>query len=338
MAVKFRDYYEVLGVSRDASDDDIRKAFRKLARKYHPDVAKDTSTAEDKFKEVNEAYEVLSDPENRKKYDSLGQNWKHMGDFDPSAASAYPGGQRAQPGGAQYYSGADPDNVEFHFDGAGFSDFFENFFGSRSRQHTRTDPYGFSGATGRSNRPVPGQDIEADILVTLHEAVHGSQRTLTLQQPGSPGKTGHTRTARVKIPKGVAEGQRIRLAGLGGPGHNGGSPGDLFLRVRFERHPDYRVQGHELYYDLSLAPWEAVLGATIPIRTLHGEIRLKIPPDTPAGTRMRLRGKGLPTGDNGQLGDLYAVIHIATPESVSDEERKVWQQLAEASSFNPRRP
>jgi curved DNA-binding protein len=337
MAVKFRDYYEVLGVPRDASDDDIRKAFRKLARKYHPDVADDKSTAEEKFQEVNEAYEVLSDPENRKKYDALGKDWKHMGDFDPSAA--YAGGAGPSHGeGPYYYTSGDPGNAEFHFDGAGFSDFFENFFGSRSRQHTRTDPYDFAGAAagGRADIPIPGQDIEADILVSLHEAVNGSTRTLTLQQPGGPGETGHTKTARVKIPKGVIEGQRIRLAGLGAPGHNGASPGDLYLRVRFERHPDFRVKGHELHYDLTLAPWEAVLGATIPIRTLHGEVRLKIPPGTPAGTRMRLRGKGLPTGSNGDLGDLYAVIQIATPESVSNEEQKLWEQLGDASTFNPR--
>ena len=336
MAVKFRDYYEVLGVPRDASDDDIRKSFRKLARKYHPDVAEEKSTAEEKFKEVNEAYEVLSDPENRKKYDALGQNWKHMGDFDPAAA--YAGGAASSPGeGAYYYTSGDPGNAEFHFDGAGFSDFFENFFGSRSRQRTRTDPYGFGSAGSRGNVAFPGQDVEADILVTLHEAINGSTRTLTLQLPGGPGQPSRTRTARVKIPKGVAEGQRIRLAGLGGPGHNGGSPGDLYLRVRFERHPDFRVQGHELHYDLPLAPWEAVLGATVSIRTLHGEVRLKVPPGTPAGTRMRLRGKGLPTGDDGKLGDLYAIIEIATPETVSDEERKLWTQLADASSFHPRK-
>ncbi|MEM8955831.1 MAG: DnaJ C-terminal domain-containing protein [Verrucomicrobiota bacterium] len=340
MAVKFRDYYEVLGVPRTASDDDIRKAFRKLARKYHPDVAEDKSSAEEKFKEVNEAYEVLSDAENRKKYDALGENWKHMGDFDPSATYSSGPGAGPSPGydpsGGQYYysTGGDPGNVEFHFDGAGFSDFFENFFGSRSRQRTRTDPFSYSEAT---DIPFPGQDIEADILVTLQEAVNGSTRTLTLKQPAGPGETEKTKTARVKIPKGVVEGQRIRLTGLGGQGHNGGNNGDLYLRVRFERHPDFRVMGHELHYDLTLAPWEAVLGATIPIRTLHGEIRLKIPPGTTAGTRMRLRGNGLPTGTNGDLGDLFAVITIATPESVSEKEKKLWSELAQTSSFNPRR-
>jgi len=330
--MRFRDYYEVLGVGRDASEDEIRKAFRGLARKHHPDVAKDKENAEEKFKEINEAYEVLGNTEKRRKYDSLGENWRHMGDFDPSG---FPGGGAAAERGTGGGYG-------FHFEGSGFSDFFENLFGGRARERGGFDPFA-TAAQGRPERgrhpvgPLPGQDIEADILVTLHEAVHGSERVITLQSPGAPGEAARTRKVRFRIPSGVVEGQRIRLAGYGEPGRNGGRDGDLFLEARLERHPDFRVQGHDLYHELQLAPWEAVLGAVVPLRSLYGEVRLKIPAGTATGTRMRIRGKGLPTGDGDHKGDLYAVVEVVTPESISDEERKLWSDLAAGSNFDPRK-
>ncbi len=321
MAVKFRDYYETLGVPRNAAPDDIRKAFRKLARKYHPDVADDKVAAEEKFKEINEAYEVLGDAEKRKKYDALGENWRHGGEFNP------PGGSGGGFGG--FGAGQGGGGYDFHFDGTGFSDFFENLFGaSRSRGGgAGFGPGGRGGAAVRRD----GGDIEAEILVSLEEVMHGSERTLSFRQPEGE------RTTRIRIPKGITEGQRIRCAGLGQPGMNGGKPGDLYLHVHLERHPFFRADEHDLYMELRLAPWEAVLGATVPVRNLHGgTVRIKVPPHTDSGTEFRLAGKGLPKGKSGTFGDLYAVADIVTPETISEDERKLWQALADGSSFEPR--
>ncbi len=319
MAVKFRDYYEVLGVPRDASEDDIRKAFRKLARKYHPDVAEDKEEGEEKFKEINKAWEVLSDPEKRKKYDALGENWQHMGDFTPPPGGGFAG---FDPGAGGYQ--------EFHFEGTGFSDFFENLFGSR-RGGGFADMSGFGRATARSMR---GSDVEADILVTLEETMAGSERALTLQRPGSS----ESRTVRIRIPKGISEGQLIRCAGLGEPGSNGAESGDLYLRVRLERHPEFRVVGSDLYYDVRLAPWEAVLGTTVEVRTLHGPVKIRIPENTESGTEFRIRAKGLPREGTNTFGDLYAVATIVTPEVTEEEEKELWKRLAAKSQFNPRTP
>ncbi len=322
--MKFRDYYEVLGVARDASQDDIRKAFRKLARKYHPDVAANKSTAEEKFKEINEAYEVLGDPEKRKKYNSLGEHWKHAGDFSPP------------PGGGAYgqWGGFGDQETEdaYHFEGTGFSDFFENFFGRRSSQQGA--PRRATGS-GRSTIPQRGRDIESEILVGIDEVMNGSERELVIQAARG-GAARERRTVTIRIPRGVGEGQRIRCAGLGEPGSAGGPPGDLFLRVRLERHPDFRVDGHDLYFDLRLAPWEAVLGATVPVRTPHGGINIKVPPGTESGTEFRLSGKGLPKGKDEGHGSLFAVAQVVTPTELSEEETRHWQALATNSSFKPR--
>lgn len=323
MAVKFRDYYEILGVPRDASQDDIRKAFRKLAREHHPDVSKDKSTAEEKFKEINEAYEVLGDAEKRKKYDQLGEHWRQAGDFQPP-----PGG-----GGHEFWQSYGDEGGEgsYHFEGTGFSDFFENFFGGR-RTHG-----GFTGrgTQGRGNAPRRGRDIESEILVTLDEVMNGSERQLVIQ-PAEGGKAGGRQTVTIRIPRGIAEGQMIRAAGLGEPGVAGGGPGDLFLRVHLERHPDFRAEGHDLYYDLRLAPWEAVLGATVPVQTPHGTTRIKVPPGTESGTEFRLTGKGLPKGKDGGHGDLFAVAEVVTPATATEEETRHWRALADISKFNPR--
>lgn len=316
--MKFRDYYEILGVPRDASQDDVRKAFRKLARKHHPDVAENKATAEEKFKEINEAYEVLGDPEKRKKYDSLGPNWKHGGDFAPA------GGGRSAWGD---FGDGETDEA-YHFEGTGFSDFFENFFGRRTA-HAGFTQRGKPAA--RTNVPRRGRDIESEILVSLDEVMHGSERELVMQP-----SHGERKTVTIRIPRGVLDDQMIRCAGLGGAGSAGGPAGDLFLRVRLERHPELRVEGHDLYFDLRLAPWEAVLGATVPVGTPHGSVKIKVPAGTESGNEFRLSGKGLPIGKDGGFGNLFAVIRVVTPAVATEEEARHWKALADCSRFNPR--
>lgn len=316
MPIKFKDYYEVLGVARDASEAEIRRAFRKLALQYHPDVAKDKATAEARFKELNEANEVLSDPEKRRRYDQLGEHWDHP---EQQAASSYGG-----------HGSANHDGPDFQFDGTGFSDFFETFFGSgRGTGRGR-------GARVRSESGAQrGQDIEGDILVTLDEVFHGATRLITLRRSDpSTGQTS-TQTLRVKVPVGVRHGQLIRLAGKGHEGSGGGAAGDLYLRVTLAAHPEFAVDGADLHYELEVAPWEAVLGATIPIRALDGAVSLKLPAGTAAGQQLRLRDKGLPARD-GSRGHLYVTVSIQVPTQSTPEERALWEQLAERSTFKPR--
>jgi curved DNA-binding protein len=312
MAVQFRDYYETLGVSKTASEDEIRSAFRKLARKYHPDVAKDKKTAEEKFKQINEAYEVLSDPEKRRKYDQLGEHWNQPGGFQPPPQ--WGGGE---PGGRFRWGAGENGGVEFEFGGTGFSDFFEAFFGGgRGRS-------AFGGFGPRATMAGRGSDVEADIMVTLEEALHGSTRQVSLRRAGSK----KIETYQVKIPRGVREGQRIRLAGQGEAGERGGKSGDLFLRVRLARHPDFSVEGSDLVHEVKVAPWQAVLGDQLIVPTLEGNARLKMPPGTQGGQRFRLRERGLP-GVSGQRGDLYVVAQIAVPKKLGEREREIWDQLA----------
>jgi len=303
--MEYQDYYEILGVPRTATPEEIRSAFRKKAREYHPDVAKDKVKGAEKFKEVNEAYEVLSDPAKRTKYDQTGRE-------APGGGFAWQG----SPGQAGM-----PDMEEFHFGGTGYSDFFEHLFGGMAGG-------GFRGPGGR-RMARRGSDIEGDLMVPLEEALRGSVREVTLQRGGK------TETYRVKIPAGVREGQRIRLAGKGESGPRGGESGDLYLRVRLARHPDLRVEGSDLYADLEVAPWEAVLGASVPVPTLDGAVSLKIPPGSTAGQKLRLRGQGLPREDGGR-GDLYAVLEIAVPDRVGAEEKSLWEKLAEESRWRPR--
>lgn len=303
--MEYQDYYETLGVPRTATPEEIRSAFRKKAREYHPDVAKDKVKGAEKFKEVNEAYEVLSDPAKRTKYDQMGRE-------APGGGFAWQG----SPGQAGM-----PDMEEFHFGGTGYSDFFEHLFGGMAGG-------GFRGPGGR-RMARRGSDIEGDLMVPLEEALRGSVREVTLQRGGK------TETYRVKIPAGVREGQRIRLAGKGESGRSGGESGDLYLRVRLARHPDLRVEGSDLYADLEVAPWEAVLGASVPVPTLDGAVTLKIPAGSTAGQKLRLRGQGLPREDGGR-GDLYAVLEIAVPDQVGSEEKKLWEKLAEESRWQPR--
>ena len=309
MSAEYKNYYDILGVAKSASDAEIKKAFRNLARKYHPDVAKDRARAEGRFKEINEANEVLSDQDKRRKYDELGADWNR-----PDRQS----GQRA--GG---FSGGSGNDSEYHFEGTGYSDFFEQFFGRR-------------GHPAGGDFAQQGRDIESDILVTLNEALHGSTRTINLQRVDSRTGQSSMQTLRVKIPPGVHEAQLIRLGGKGQEGVGGGEPGNLYLRVQFTKHPDFRVQGNNLYYNLELSPWEAVLGATVHISTLDGTVALKVPPGTTAEREFRLRGKGLPA-DNATRGDLHAITRILVPSILTPEEKILWEQLASISTFNPRR-
>lgn len=324
MAVKFQDYYESLGVARAASADEIKQAFRKLARLYHPDVAKNKVTGEAKFKEINEAYEVLGDPEKRRRYDELGANWQDGG---PGHSTPDPSG-RGRPGSP---SGS-PD---FEFGGTGFSDFFESFFAGSHEGFESRGPSEARRNSGGGSFAEPGRDVEADLLVTLEEAVRGSSRKVTLRRPGHGGAADRSDTYQVRIPPGVREGQRIRLAGQGGAGTDGGGAGDLYLRVRLARHPDFGVQAADLHGDLDLAPWEAVLGVQTKIPTLDGPTSLRVPPGIAAGSQLRLRGLGLPRAD-GTRGDLYATVRIQTPVPVSAEEKNLWEQLARVSTFKPR--
>ena len=331
MSVEYRDYYKTLGVERNATEAEIKKAFRRLARIYHPDVAKDKVSAEQKFREINEAYDVLSDPEKRRKYDRLGANWQEseFGSARPSTADAWSfghGGRRApRPAGGP----------SFRFGGTtGFSDFFEQFFGSGGATGTERFDDLFDGTDSGSAAHRARLDTEADLLVTLDEVLGGGERLLQLERNWSQGGSASEKI-RVRIPRGVREGQRLRVAARGETGADGHA-GDLYLRVRLAAHPDYRVDGDNLVYDLALAPWEAVLGTTIRLPLPGGgRAAVRIPAGTQPGQQLRLRGRGLPRADSG-AGDLLANVVIALPEQLSPEERQLWEKLASHSRFHPR--
>ena len=335
MAVKFRDYYEVLGVSKTATEDEIKKTYRKLARKFHPDVNPGDKSAEERFKGINEAYEVLSDPEKRKRYDQLGQNWKAGEDFTPP-----PGWENVR--------------VEFGdfgdaFGGgrggpSAFSDFFETLFGGRH------------GARAGPGFAMRGQDVEAEISLTLEEAHRGASRALTLQATetcpdcrgsGSKDKKvcptcrgagviGRPKSLDVTIPAGVRDGSVIRLSGQGEPGTNGAAAGDLFLRVRIEPHRLFSIVGRDdVQVELPVAPWEAALGATVTVPTLDGPVEMKIPPGTQGGQRLRLRGQGLNRRGGGR-GDEFVKLNIVIPSKLTAKEKELFEKLAAESRFRAR--
>jgi curved DNA-binding protein len=319
--VSFRDYYEVLGVPRGASEEEIRSAYRKLARTNHPDVSKEAG-AEDRFKEISEAYEVLRDPEKRQRYDQLGANWK--AGQNVGGAESFGAGQGGFGGFGAGRGGFDDVRVEFG-DGNGFSDFFESLFGGRGGGEAGRGSRrgaGFGGFTSR------GGDQEATLEISLEEAVHGGRRKMSL---------GDGRDYDVNIPAGVRDGQRIRLAGEGGSGAGGGPPGDLLLRVRIKPDRRFRLEGNDLTVELPVAPWEAALGAGVEVPTLDGAVRVKVPAGSSSGRRLRLEGEGMPGPGQAGRGDLFAKVKIVVPKQLSKRERELFESLAESSDFDPRR-
>jgi len=305
--MKYKDYYAILGVDRGASPDDIKKAYRKLARKYHPDVSKEPN-AEEKFKEMAEAYETLKDPEKRAAYDRLGQH-------DP--------GQEFQPppDWAQQFAGA-----QGAFDDIDLADLFAGLAGHRRGGGPRSSPFS------------SGRDIEAAVRLTFDQAFHGTELELELSalETDAEGNLRRVpRRIRVRIPKGVSDGQQLRIPGKGGKGVEGGRDGDLYLDIVVEAHPWYRVSGQDIYLDLPLAPWEAVLGTTVRLPTPAGAVSLKVPPGTRAGQQLRLAGRGLARSGSA-AGHLHAIVQIVVPSVVGEAERASYRQLAETSNFNPR--
>ena len=303
----FQDYYKILGVPREASEDEVRKAFRKLARKYHPDVAKDKAEGEKKFKEINEAYEVLGDPEKRRQYDAL----REGGGPSPHGGTGAAGEWREFAG----------NGWDYHFSGTGYSDFFEQFFGRGARTAATAH-------AGRGHRQ--GRDIEADILVTLEEVLRGAERTVSLRR-----RHGESRRITIRIPAGVRDGQRLRVRGEGESGSGEGEAGDLFLYVRLERHPFFQPHGGDLLCTLDLAPWEAVLGASVTLPGLEGRVRLTVPAGTTEGEELVARSMGLPVSQD-RRGDLRATVRIRVPSHATPDERALWEQLRDRSRFRPR--
>jgi len=312
--MQFRDYYEIMGVARDATQEEIKRAYRKLARKYHPDVSKEAD-AEVRFKEVGEANEVLKDPEKRAAYDQLGANWQAGQDFRPPPD--WDQGFEFHDGG---FTGADA---------AGFSDFFESLFGRGAAGA------GFGGAQAGGFH-AHGGDAHARVLIDLEDAYQGATRTLTLKHTelGADGRPQvRERTLSVRIPRGVRQGQQIRLAGQGDPGIGQGKAGDLYLEVAFRPHAHYHVEGADVYLDLPVTPWEAALGATVKLPTPTGAVDLKVPPGSASGSKLRLKGRGIPARTPG---DLYVVLQVALPPADSDAGRAAYRDFEQALNFNPR--
>jgi len=313
--VEYKDYYRIMGIAKDASQDEIKRSYRKLARKYHPDVSKEKDS-EERFKEVGEAYEVLKDPEKRAAYDQLGANWKAgQNGFQPPPD---------WDSGFEFHGGGFTGGGE---NGAGFSDFFSSLFGQRAG--------GFQGT--HQAQHTQGEDSHAKVFIDLEDAYHGASRSLSLRSTvlGKDGRPEvQTRTLNIKIPKGVKEGQNIRLKGQGSPSVAGGKAGDLYLKIEFNPHSIYKVEGSDVSLELSISPWEAALGAKVKVPTPAGKIDLKIPLGVSSGKRMRLKGRGIPAKI---AGDFYITLEIVLPDKLSDKERSLYEALQkEAGSFNPR--
>jgi curved DNA-binding protein len=314
-----RDLYDILGVPRTASQEEIQQAYRKLARRYHPDVNADPG-AEEQFKDVSEAYDVLSDPQTRRRYDAFGPGFRQVPeDVDPDAWAR----SRAGAAGAGHRRGSGAGDGGFGTGGAGAG----GFGGDINLDDLLGGLFGGRGARGWG--PIPGADQEAELTLTVEEAFQGGRRPITLQGD-------ERRVIGVTIPPGVTDGQRIRLAGQGGQGSDGARPGDLYLVVRLAPHPRYRVQGRDLHVELRLAPWEAALGTSAAVDTPGGEAKVTVPAGTSSGRRLRLRGRGLPN-PRGQPGDLFAETRIMVPARLSQAERRLFEQLAAESDFDPRR-
>jgi curved DNA-binding protein len=317
--MKYKDYYAILGLERGATEDAIKKAYRRLARKYHPDVSKE-SNAEEKFKEVAEAYQTLKDADKRKAYDALGSHPAGQ-EFQPPPDWQ----QQWQPSGGQGSGGGASFSTE-GFEGLDLSDLFERLRG------------GGRGGRGGARASMPGEDYEIAVPITIADAYGGTEIDLDLNMPeydaqGQLRRVPHAFKAR--IPKGATDGQRLRVPGKGGKGFNGGRNGDLYLNISLRPHALYRANGHDLYLDLPLAPWEAVLGTSVEVPTPGGPVRLKVPAGTQAGQHMRLPRRGLPK-PKGEPGDLYAVVLIVVPSVLDEAQRALYRQLEETSTFQPR--
>jgi curved DNA-binding protein len=310
VGVEYKDYYKILGVEKTASADEINRAYKKLARKHHPDLNQGDKKSEERFKDLNEAHEVLKDPEKRRMYDQLGPNWQDGQNF------------RRPPGF---------ENVRFEFGGmdgaSGFSDFFESLFGGGKQGFSGSfggDARGFPGSFG-GGRARRGRDMEAGLTLSLEEAFNGGKKTFTLS--GGPGTA--PRSLEVNIPAGIKSGARIRLNGQGGPGSQGAPAGDLLLKVNIAAHPEFNLDDADVLYDLHLPAWDAALGVRVTIPTLAGKVELNVAPGASSGKKLRLRGKGLGSGKN--KGDQIVRISIDVPAAASAETRRLWEALRNAA-------
>lgn len=306
MTMNFKDYYKILGVEKKASPEEIKKAYRKLAKQYHPDANTSDPKAEERFKEITEAHEVLSNPEKRREYDKISSNWKYY----QQAGSR--GGQRTQGtrGGGYRTHRFDSDFGDL-FGSTGFSDFFEQFFGGFREAD---DPY--TRASGRK-----GEDYETDMYITLEEAFYGSERNIKVDD----------RRLRVKITKGITEGTKLRLKEQGAAGSQGGSRGDLFLKIRIQKHPVFERVGDDLYTDVDVTLYTAVLGGKQTIKTLGGKtVNVTIPPETQSGKKLKIKGMGMPKTDNpAEYGDLYLTLNVNIPTNLTSKEISLFKELAE---------
>jgi curved DNA-binding protein len=326
----FKDYYSTLGVAKSATEKDIKQAFRKLARKYHPDVNPGDKSAESRFKEINEAYEVLGDPEKRKKYDELGANWRAYeqagagaGGFDPSQFGGFNVHFGGGPSGG-YRTMTEDEMREMFGDSNPFSDFFQTFFGGATMgggaEGTRR------GRTSRGRAGREGRDVEHELELGLEDAYHGTTQRLTLKHDG------HSRTVDVRIPAGVTDGSRVRVSGEGEHGSGGAKSGDLYLRIRLAPHPQFERKGRDLYVRVPVPLTTAVLGGEAEVQTLSGKsLRLRIPPTTQNQQVFRLKGHGMPplgkSGKSGEHGDLYATVDVQLPKELTPEQRKHFEEL-----------
>jgi len=329
--MEYKDYYQIMGVERNATQDEIKRAYRKLARKYHPDVSKEAD-AEQRFKEVGEANEVLKDPEKRAAYDQLGANWKGGQDFN--APPDWDAGFEF--GGGGYTGGSAGQHGFSEADASAYSDFFESLFGQRFEQSGK----GAGGQYGQQGFHPGGGDHHAKILIDLEDAMNGATRSISLRVPDVDAG-GHVttkeRVLKINIPKGIKQGQHIRLGGQGNPGMGQGKAGDLYLEIEFNPHGIYHVEGRDVYLDLPVAPWEAALGASIKAPTPGGIVDLKIKPGSVNGSKMRLKGRGIPaSSSNKSAGDLYVVLQVALPPAGTDSEKEAYEKMQQSFSYNPR--
>ncbi len=321
--MEFKDYYQTLGLPKTASGKEIKQAYRKLARKLHPDVNPGDKVAESRFKEINEANEVLGDPEKRKKYDELGANWRQYEQAQQAGQSPFggvPWGQGAQPGG---FRTINEDELHDMFGGEiPFSDFFQAFFAGGDRTEGRR------GRTSRATRSRAGRDIEEEIELSLEDAMRGATRRLAIKQEG------HTRTVDVRIPAGVSDGARVRVPGEGEHGAPGGRAGDLYLRVRLRTDPRFERRGRDLHIQVDLPVTIAVLGGEAEVPTVGDRpLRLKIPTTTQNGQVFRLKGHGMPAvGKPSERGDLYATVNVRLPRQLTAEQRRHYEELSKLES------